>query len=252
LAWCATAIGVARAGARAPLPEGLGPRSRLLVVWLYLVQPLVRGWHRHATIVGRRRLPRAEPDEEGAGRQLKPIGLDQFDLYWESDEGLGRDQLIESLVREAERTGWSGEFGNDWAPWDLMLLGDCWHDVTIRTATEELGWPDRFTRARCSLQLAPYGRAACLVASVWAVWALWSMKTWAIWSAAAALAACLAAVIASRHRCRRAVGALLGRSGRHAGLVPVGGDGGRGVVDVPPEPGPVLIPPLVQVRLSVD
>jgi hypothetical protein len=221
LMWAATLAGVVRSGLGASLPKGADVGARALVMWLHLVQPIVRGWHRHLDVLRGRRLPAFASDRGPVDRQAKRIGLNEVDLYWESEEGLGRDELLGALVGEADRHGWPGRFGNEWAPWDLGLIGDRWHDLTVRTATEELGWPRRFTRARCKLHLNFYGRTACLAALVWAVAALASMKPWAVTAALVLLAVCAAAAFASKARCRRAVSALLWQAGSAAGLSPV-------------------------------
>jgi glycosyltransferase involved in cell wall biosynthesis len=230
LMWAATLAGVVRSGLGVTLPKGSGFRSRALVMWLYLVQPIVRGWRRHLDVLRRRRLPAFVGDRSPVDRQAKRIGLDRVDLYWESDEGRGRDELLEVLIDEADRQGWSGQFGNEWAPWDLELIGDRWHEITIRTATEELGGPRRFTRARCTLHPSFYARAACLAASVWAATALLSMKPWVMLAALGLLAACAVSALASKSACRRAVSALLWRAGLVAGLAPVNA---RGEADEP-------------------
>jgi hypothetical protein len=195
-------------------------------MWLHLVQPLLRGWHRHLYVLQHRRLPAFAGDRRPVDRQAKRIGLDEVDLYWESEEGLGRTELLGALIGEAHHRGWPGQFGNEWAPWDLELIGDRWHDITVLTATEELGWPRRFTRARCKLHLSFYGRTACLATSAWTVAALASMKPWAMLVALGLLAACAASAFASMARCRRAVSTLLWQAGLVAGLAPVDWRGG--------------------------
>jgi GT2 family glycosyltransferase len=258
LMWAATVAGVLRSASQAPLPRGAGLRSRALLVWLYLVQPIVRGWHRHAYVLGRLRLPCSDSDRGAVERQAKRIDHDHVDLYWESGDGLGRDELLADLIAEARRQGWSGEFGNEWNPWDLELKGDRWHEITIRTATEELGWPRRFTRARCSLRLGFYGRVACVAASVWAAAAAYSMKPWAVATAFGVVAVTAASIPVSQSRCLRAASALLWRAGLNAGLDPVAWRGEEAPPAAqPPRPLPIgpapeaaILAPLTEPRLA--
>ncbi len=238
LMWLATLVGVVRLARLAPRARGAAFWARPLVYLLYFLQPIVRGWHRHRHILGRRRLPAAAAGPTPWLRRIKRISRSQFDLYWRSADGRGRERLLDELVDEARRAGWSGEFGDDWAPWDVKLTGDRWHDLTIQTATEELGWPDRFTRARCTIVPSPYGRVAAGAIGAWTLAAALSLRPWALEVALAVVAATVAAVWVSQRRCVRAVAALLSSAGAAAGLADVEGDGGLVV-----EASPVLVDP---------
>jgi glycosyltransferase involved in cell wall biosynthesis len=262
LMWSTTMAAVLRSAWMARLPRGARLRTKALVVWLYLVQPIVRGWHRHAYVLGRSRLPRCDGAREDVERQAKRIGLNLVDLYWQSSNGLGRDELLADLIKEARRQGWSGEFGNEWNSWDLELKGDRWHNIRVRTATEELGWPKRFTRARCSLQLGFYGRVACVAASVWAAAAAYSLKPWALGVAVGIMALCAASILVSKSRCRRAVSVLLWRAGLNSGLSPFPWRGEESepvpqhpLSDSQPQPvgptlDPLMLPPLAEPQLA--
>jgi glycosyltransferase involved in cell wall biosynthesis len=219
--WLATLTGVLRLVRDAPLAKGAPWWCRPLVFGLYLVQPMIRGWHRHRHIVLSKRLNPLRDEYSQAECQIKRINARQIDLYWTSDVGLGRESLLDSLVEEAKKREWAGEFSNEWTSWDLGLNGDLWHDITIRTATEELGWPRRFTRARCSFHVSPYGRAALLAVGLWTLASALSGKLWAIGLAITASLGCLAALTLSRRRCASCVAALLWRVGTLVGLDPI-------------------------------
>jgi hypothetical protein len=205
-------------------------------------------------VLRRRTLPAAGTDPAQVERQVKRVRADVFDLYWRSGCGVGRDEFLAALVDAASRSGWSGEFGNEWASWDLNLIGDRWHDVTVRTATEELGWPERFTRARCTVRLGPYGRIACAAAVAWAAAAVVSFRPWAMVAALGLLGACAGRLVLSLRRCRRAVSSLLWSAGRLPGLEPVEWRGGT---EAPAAPGldgsrPMGLPSLADTRLAAD
>jgi hypothetical protein len=78
---------------------------------------------------------------------LRRVGS-RYDAYWTSDDNLGREHLLAALESESSRLQWRGLFHEHWSEWDVMLISDRWWSVSIATATEELGWPRRFTRAR--------------------------------------------------------------------------------------------------------
>ncbi len=151
--WTATLVVACDSAIRAPLPMGAPAWCRPLVAWLYLAQPVVRGWHRYVTRTFRRRLPQLADWPPLPTPITKRVSSFVRDHYWENLTGQGREQLLEALEQEAAACHWPGEFDSPWAAWDVDLVGDIWHSIRIRTATEELGWPRRFTRARCSTYL---------------------------------------------------------------------------------------------------
>jgi hypothetical protein len=167
-------------------------------------------------------LPRPNHDDAKVEHPAKRISATQWDLYWESDENLGREQLLETLVEEAQRGGWSGDFDNGWADWDIKLVGDRWHNIRIRTATEELGWPHRFTRARCTVRTTQCCRLLGGIGMVWSAAAVLSLQPWAMVVGLISIGLVLVSIPLSRRRCLRAVTALVARAGRMAQLQPVG------------------------------
>jgi len=218
LMWCATFATGIRAAIRAPLETGAPRWCRPLLMLLHLSQPVVRSGYRHkqriATRVGRKALS-PEPVTN-----FKKISASHFDLYWQSSDGAGREQLLHALIDQASAQRWRGDFFAEWQPHDIELIGDLWHDVRISTATEELGGPNRFTRARCAMRLTWFSLASA-TASVLSLFA--AALSGKIWMAALAAGVALsigAALLISRRRIRTAVSGLLWRAGLAAGLVP--------------------------------
>jgi hypothetical protein len=135
-----------------------------------------------------------------------------------SDRNLGREALLELLVQRGRAVGWRGDFDNAWADWDVKLEGDFWHDVTIRTATEELGWPRRFTRCRCATELTTSAKVLSTTIVVWAGAAVASGKLWAVAGAFVAAVVCLLNLWRSRRDCLAATAALIESCALDAGL----------------------------------
>lgn len=219
--WTATLIIGIRVSSRAPLPRAAPWWSRPLVAFMYILQPILRGWCRLTHALGQMKLPDGVGDKSLTSGRSKRISKNTRDLYWKSEENIGREALLTHLVEEARQSGLRGDFDNAWADWDIKLIGDRWHDLTIRTATEELGWPKRFTRARCQARRNYFGNTAFAAAAVWTLVAAASMATWAI---VLGLVTCIAMAIRvhqSRRRCLRAVTALVERAGEKSGLKPV-------------------------------
>jgi hypothetical protein len=216
--WCAT-LGLAlRSAWQAPLPKGAPYWCRPLVSLLYVLQPILRGWYRMTHLLGNSRLPCIPQDDTGSCPPVKRISATEHDLYWHSDNYLGRDVLLEVLVNEARRVSWSGDFENAWADWDVKLVGDRWHDILIRTATEELGWPARFTRARCRVRPTLFARVMISTSLIWSAAAVFSFHAWAM---ALGLAACVGLLFGlrrSRRLCLHTATRLVTQSAELAGL----------------------------------
>jgi glycosyltransferase involved in cell wall biosynthesis len=216
--WAATLAAALRAAVRAPLESGGPGWGRPLVFALYLVQPVVRAYHRYAYRLAHKRLPDNVSSEADGATKGKRISLRVRDWYFRSQRSLGREDWLNALLDEAERLGWCGDFDSHWGAYDIELLGDPWHSFRIRTATEELGWPKRFTRVRCTLALTTLSRillvGLALVAGPLAV----GLGPWAGGAAALGLLGVGAWLLRSRRRCWRAVGSLITAASRAGGL----------------------------------
>ena len=219
--WCTTSAMALHSAAHAPLPHKRPWWARPLVAMLYVLQPIVRGWHRQTHLLRESRLPRMNGDaSEIARQQVRRISAHEQDLYFVSDEGRGRQEVLTRLVDEAAGCGWRGDFDDAWSTDDVKLVGDRWHDIRIRTATEELGWPNRFTRVRCMLRPTLFCTASCVAALIWSFAAIVSLQLWALVLAMLSLTALLASRLRSRRRCFSAAATLVVRAGRQAKLRP--------------------------------
>jgi hypothetical protein len=209
---CASLAAAARSAIAAP------PGSRLLVLLLHLLQPIVRGGHRLLYLIRARTIPKLSSTEKLTN--LKRISFNQFDLYWQSRHGIGRSELLHTLAEKAPTEGWRGDFRCPWQPHDIQLIAGLWHDLCIRTATEELGGTHRFTRARCSFHLTWFSRIAIAASLIGIAAASITHNRWAISITAGALAVVTMAIFFSRRRAKHAVAALLTRAATACGLDP--------------------------------
>jgi glycosyltransferase involved in cell wall biosynthesis len=220
--WLATLTLAARSAWTAPLPKKAPWWCRPLTAYLYLMQPIWRGWPRLTHLMRNKRLPVIDPNSGCPSPPIKYISPWSRDLYWQSDQGHGRESLLRELVGQARSVRWAGDYDNAWSEWDLKLVGDCWHDVTIRTATEELGWPRRFTRARCTVR--PSGFTLVIIAGV-SLWMMTSVargELWAILLGLGMASAVLLSVIVSQRRCLTTAASLSAKAGSLAELDPYG------------------------------
>jgi hypothetical protein len=148
----------------------------------------------------------------------KNISASERELYWATKNGRGRCELLDELVQTAKRCAWPGDFHGGWSTWDIELMADVWHHVTIRTATEELGWPKRFTRARWGTKSTRMAQAAVTAVGAWCITAFSSGAMSGLLIGLAAALLLLLKIVRSRRRCMDAVGELIWHSAHSSGL----------------------------------
>ncbi|MDR0534411.1 MAG: glycosyltransferase [Verrucomicrobiales bacterium] len=123
-----------------------GLLSRLLLLYLALVQPWSRAWARYFTWLEGKRTPKTvlnSREEE----LVEPIGLFNCGelAYW-GEKGLGREVLLEKLAARLEKEGWRYVLDNGWGNWDVEILASRWWHVRLRTLSEHYPEEKRLTR----------------------------------------------------------------------------------------------------------
>jgi hypothetical protein len=216
--WLLSLRSIAATAGRASLPPDFPYRRRLLVYWLHLTQPVVRGMHRNGYTLRNKRLPQILPPKQEQRAGLRTISPIAREIYWPTRNGRGRAELLDAIETIARQEGWPGDFYGGWAPWDIELMADLWHHVSISTATEELAWPKRFTRARWTARPTRVARATTAVVGAWSAAALVMNIPWALVLGLIGASTILATVMRSRRRCLSAVGDLISRAARNSGL----------------------------------
>lgn len=126
-------------------------RARLLVAFLALAQPLVRGWARYFTWLKFKRTPPAviasiEPGFTPAGGSISHL------RFW-SEEGYGRERLLQEIVSALEGEGWNYSMDTGWKDWDLQIYGSFWWGVKLRSVTEYHGGPKCLTRVHLATRM---------------------------------------------------------------------------------------------------
>jgi hypothetical protein len=204
------------------------------------MQPIIRGGHRLGHVLWRRgSLPHEVAVSETSGF-AKRISATECDLYWQSRAGQGREGLLEATLHEAQRVQWPAECGDGWVDWDVRLMGDRWHDVLVRTATEELGGWKRFTRARSTSRPTWLAKTVATMSLLSAVAALAGGQTWAMAAALALSLAVLARLMRSRRQCLQASAWLLAAAAVRIPLERVRVSGARSESEDVSLPQPVL------------
>jgi hypothetical protein len=120
-------------------------RARLLVAFLALSQPLVRGWARYFTWLKFKRTPEsviATKEKDFIPSKIR--GTSKM-TFW-NEEGKGRELLLTNVVELLESEGWSYSMDTGWKAWDVQIYGSFWWGVTMRSVTEYHGGPKCLTR----------------------------------------------------------------------------------------------------------
>jgi GT2 family glycosyltransferase len=127
-------------------------RARLLVAFLALSQPLVRGWARYFTWLKFKRTPEsviAAKEKNFTPSNIR--GLSKL-VFW-NEEGKGRELLLTSVIEALENEGWSYSTDTGWKEWDVQIYGSFWWGVTMRSVTEYHGGPKCLTRVRLTTRM---------------------------------------------------------------------------------------------------
>lgn len=127
-------------------------RARLLVAFLALSQPLVRGWARYFTWLKFKRTPESVISTKE--KDFTPSNVRGYTklVLW-NEEGKGRELLLTSVIEALEKEGWSYSTDTGWKPWDVQIYGSFWWGVTMRSVTEYHGGPKCLTRVRLTRRM---------------------------------------------------------------------------------------------------
>ena len=127
-------------------------RARLLVAFLALTQPLVRGWARYFTWFKFKRTPESvisAKEKDFAPSRIR--GHSRLN-FW-NEEGLGRETLLSAIIAALEDEGWSYSLDTGWKEWDIQIYGSFWWGIRLRSVTEYHGGPKCLTRVALSTRM---------------------------------------------------------------------------------------------------
>ncbi len=126
--------------------------SRLLIAAMHIAQPVERGFARYRMRFKTIRIPEKLRGlrrgwEVRAGRLLSRRHID----LW-SENGVGREQLLEGLVALAKKNRWNIQVDPGWQPLDVTFYGDRWCKINLTTATDCHGGGRLLTRVRLRMR----------------------------------------------------------------------------------------------------
>jgi len=118
--------------------------ARLLVTFLALVQPLVRGWARYFTWLKFKRTPPAVIASHEANFTPQRGSISKLNFWTEN--GQGRERLLPEIIQALETEGWNYSTDTGWKDWDVQVFGSFWWGIKLRSVTEYHGGPKCLTR----------------------------------------------------------------------------------------------------------
>jgi glycosyltransferase involved in cell wall biosynthesis len=166
--------------------------SRPLITWLYLVQPIVRGWPRYA-----QRLRSGETSAQ-ARAAAKSAALpydkitDPHTVHYWNEKGIERFAFLDRLTALLDRDGWQAVTDSGWDEFDVTLYGDRFTKTVIRTVAENHGGEKRLLRGLLTGKWTLYGRASLFLVGgimvltsrvLWMVLLNLDTAWWVLWMA---------------------------------------------------------------------
>lgn len=127
-------------------------RARLLVAFLALAQPLVRGWMRYYTWLKFKRTPQSVIAAPEASLPKGSLSGSNTHLDFWNETGVGREKLLEEVFASLETEGWRYSADTGWKEWDVQIYGNQYWIVKLRSVTEYHGGPKCLTRVNLSLK----------------------------------------------------------------------------------------------------
>lgn len=147
------------AGKQAEIPKAKRTFwSRPLVAWLFLIQPIVRGWARYSERLMLEQTP-LSAHETLDTLDLKRRRDDRFELagYW-ADYPLDRMEFLGAILRELDTQGWQNKTDNGWSEFDVEIYGSRWCHLKLITATEHHQGGKQLFRCRMTTGWSLLGR----------------------------------------------------------------------------------------------
>lgn len=136
------------------------PWSRLVIAGLYLLQPIVRGWPRYAGRIAKVETPRTARD--AILQHAKEYGRVHSEItteYW-NEKGVERLDFLQRLIELLDRYRWQAHTDSGWDEFDVMIYGDRFSKVTVKTVCENHGGMKRLLRVRLRASRTLLGNAA--------------------------------------------------------------------------------------------
>lgn len=136
------------AAAQADLPkERIRFWSRPLVAWLFLLQPIARGWARYQRSL---RVPRSSlahrENLESLSREDAGQSFDTLE-FWD-ERGLDRIEFLGAIIERLDSRGWQNKADAGWNDFDIEIYGSAWSHLEVTTVAEAMAGGKQLIRCR--------------------------------------------------------------------------------------------------------
>lgn len=136
--------------------------SRLLLLYLAIFQPLIRSWARYFTWLKHKCTP-SKVITSKENLQTKVIWITPNQQAFWSEKGQTRETLLNQMLHLLENEGWKYSIDVGWSDWDLLIFGNRWWHLKIKTASEYHGGPKVLTRVIHKPKLTAFSFISFLV-----------------------------------------------------------------------------------------
>jgi len=120
--------------------------ARLLVAFLALRQPLVRGWARYFTWIKFKQTPQRVIARQEEGLPGGHVHGSISRLNFWNETGQGREALLTEIFAMLENEDWRYSADTGWKSWDVQIYGNQFWSINLKTVTEYHGGPKCLTR----------------------------------------------------------------------------------------------------------
>jgi glycosyltransferase involved in cell wall biosynthesis len=125
--------------------------ARLLVAFLALTQPLVRGWSRYFTWLKFKRTPPAVIASREQNYTPTRGSISKMNFWTENCQG--RERLLPEITKALGTEGWNYSIDTGWKDWDIQVYGSFWWGIRLRSVTEYHGGPRCLTRVKLNTHM---------------------------------------------------------------------------------------------------
>lgn len=133
-----------------------GFRSRFLLFYLSLRQPLERGWARYFTWLRHQRTPKSvEISRQEKPHHRPPWWRCGYLEFW-SQEGKSRGELLPVLNTMLKNEGWRFVSDNGWSHWDFQIFANQWWHINLLSQSEYHPAGACLTRVRIRLMVSSF------------------------------------------------------------------------------------------------
>ena len=130
--------------------------SRLLLLYLAIMQPWRRAWARYFTWLRGKRTPTAVIATKEDAPHLSVGWVAAGRLSFWSETGLERSGLLEKTIGLLDEEGWKYSLDTGWTNWDLHIFASRWWNLRLRSMTEIYPHGRRLTRVGNFLNVSTF------------------------------------------------------------------------------------------------